>query len=124
MSADGRVRVLVKSRRVPSGMVHLHHTTYSLYGVPMVTRTDHRMLFDYVLGEDHQRAIEEARKLAGSLGLGLEVVDSGKQGFFGRLLSSFGRGGAENPTIEVVPTAMQMTSGTSPILRGADGARP
>ena len=99
MSSDGKVRVVVKSRRVPSGMVQLRQTTYLFSGIPMTTRTDHRVLYDYILDENHQRAVEGARKLADSLSLGLEVVDSGRQGFFGRLLSSLGRGGAGNPTI-------------------------
>jgi hypothetical protein len=115
MSSDGKVRVLVRSRKVPSGLVQLRQTTYSLHGIP-ATRTDQRVLYDYVLDEDHQRAIEEARKLAGSLCLDLEVIDSGKQGFFGRILSSLGRRGSGNPTIEVAPTAMTMTSDTSSVL--------
>jgi len=84
--------------------------------MPMATWTSHKVLYDYVLEEDHLRAIEEARKLAGSLCLDLEVIDSGKQGFFTRLLSSLGRGGARNPTIEVSPPAMTMTSDSSSVL--------
>jgi len=116
MSPDGKVRVLVKSRRVPSGMVQLRQTTYLLSGIPMATKIDHKVLYDYVLDEEHQRAIEEARKLAGNLCLDLEVIDSGKQGFLDRLLSSLGRGGSVSPTIEVSPPAMAMDSDSSPVL--------
>ncbi|HUI22814.1 MAG TPA: hypothetical protein VLY82_00295 [Nitrososphaerales archaeon] len=116
MSSEGKVRVLVKSRRVPTAVVRLQQTTYLLSGIPMATRTDHKVLYDYVLDEDHRKAIEEARKLAGSLSLDLEVVDSGKQGFFARLMSSLGRGGAGNPTIEVSPSAMTMTPDSSSVL--------
>ena len=118
MSYEGKVRVLVKSRKVPDGIVNLRQTTYSFSGIPIATRTDHKVLYNYVLDEEHQRAIEEARKLAGSLSLGLEVIDSGKQGFLGRLLSSFGRGGAGNPTIEVSPPAMSAAPGGPMDLSG------
>ena len=116
MSSDGKVRVWVKSRRVPSRVVQIRQTTYLLSGIPMATRTDHRLLYDYILDEDYQRAIEEARKVAGSLSLDLEVIDSGKKGFFGRLLSFLGRGGVGSPTIEVSPPAMAMGSDSSPVL--------
>ena len=108
MSSDGKVRVVVKSRKVPSGMVQLRQTTYLLSGVSMMTRADHHVLYDYVLDEDHQKAIKEARKLASNLCLDLEVIDSGRQGFFGRLLSSLGRRGAGNPTVEVSPPSTTM----------------
>lgn len=116
MSSDGKVRVHVKSRRVPAGVVQLRQTTYTFSGIPMATEMNHKVLYDYVLDKDHQRAIEEASKLAGSLCLDLEVIDSGKQGFFSRLLSSFGRGGAGNPTIEVSPPSMALASASRPAL--------
>ena len=100
----------------PTGVVQLRQTIYSISGIPMATSIDHRVRYDYVLDKDHQRAIEEARKLAGSLCLGLEIIDSGKQGLFGRLWSSFSRGGAGNPTIEVSPPSMAMATNSSPDL--------
>ena len=115
MSSDGKVRVLVKSRKVPAGMVQLQQTTYMLSGIP-TTRTDRRVLYDYVLDDDHQKAIEEARKLARALSLDLEIVDSARRGFFGRLLGSLGRGGAGNPTIEVSPTAVTMPLDPTSVL--------
>lgn len=116
MNSFGKVRVHVKSRKVPAGMVQLHQTTYLLSGIPITTRTVHKVLYDYVLGEDHQRAIEEARRLAGSLCLDLEVIDSGKQGFFSRMLSTLGRGGGEGPSIEVTPHALTAAADFSPVL--------
>jgi len=82
----------------------------------MATTTDHKVLYDFVLDEEHQRAIEEARKLAGSLCLDLEVIDSGRQGFIARLLSHLGRGGAGNPTIEVSPPPMTVASDSPSVL--------
>jgi hypothetical protein len=128
MSSNGKVRVLVKSRKVPTGVIQLRQTTYLLSGIPGIpmktTRTEHRVLYDYVLDEDHQRAIEEARKLAGSLCLDLEVIDSRNWSFLGRLLSFLdGRGGG-NPSIVVTPPAMATASDSPPISPPTDSARP
>jgi len=100
MSTSGKVRVVVRSRRVPARTVDLSETMYTPYGLPMGKRTSRLLLFDYVLDEDHQRTIQEANELARRLCLDLEIVDSARQGVLGRLLSTLGRGGA-NPTIEV-----------------------
>jgi hypothetical protein len=113
MSADGKVRVVVRSRKVPAQVVEFHQTLYSPLGLPMGTRTNRQVLYTYVLDEDYQRSIEEASKLARSLCLDLEVVDSGKQGFFGRILSSLGRRGASMSTIVVSPQSTLMTSHSS-----------
>jgi len=116
MSSDGKVRVVVKSRRVPAEVVEFHRTMYSPSGFPMGTKMNRQVLYTYVLDEDHQRTIEEASELARRLRLDLEVVDSGKQGLLGRLLSSLGRKGANNPTIVVSPPAAAMNSESSPAL--------
>jgi hypothetical protein len=108
MSSDGKVRVVVKSRKVPADVVEIHQTLYSPSGIPMGVRKSRQVLFTYVLDEDHQRTIEEARKLASSLCLDLEVVDSGKQGFLERLLSSLGRRGVDKPTVVVSPPSKAM----------------
>ena len=113
MSAEGKVRVVVRSRRVPAQVVEFHQTLYSPLGIPMGTRTNRQVLYKYVLDEDHQRTIQEASKLARSLCLDLEIVDSGKQGFFGRMLSSLGRRGASMTTIVVSPQSTAMTSDSS-----------
>jgi len=116
MSQDGKVRVVVRSRRVPARLFELSQTMYSPSGIPMGTRMNRRVVYDYVLDEDHQRTIAEARKLARSLCLDLEVVDSGKQGLFRRLLSSFGRRGVNAPSVVVSPPSTSMTSDSPPVL--------
>jgi hypothetical protein len=116
MSPDGKVRVVVRSRRVPARLVELRETAYSQWGIPIGTRTDRRVVYDYVLDEDHQRTIEEARKFARSLCLDLEIVDSGRLGFFGRLLLSLGRRGAGNPTVVVSPALKTMAPDASTVL--------
>jgi hypothetical protein len=116
LSSDGKVRVVVKSRKVPSDVVEFHQTMYSPSGIPMGTRRNRQVLYRYVLDEEHQRTIEEASELARRLCLDLEVVDSGKQGLLGRLLSSLGRRGASNPTVVISPPVAAMNSDSSPAL--------
>ncbi len=116
MSSDGKVRVVVRSRRVLADVVEFHQTLYSPSGMPMGTRLNRQVLYTYVLDEDHQRTIKEASRLARSLCLDLEVVDSGKQGFLGRLLSSFGWRGGSSPSIVVSPPSAAMTPESSPVL--------
>jgi len=116
MSSEGKVRVVVRSRKVPADVVEFHQTVYSPSGIPMGTVRNRQVLYRYVLDEDHQRTIEEASELARRLCLELEVVDSGKQGLLGRLLSSLGRRGARNPTIVVSPTVSAMNPDSSPAL--------
>jgi hypothetical protein len=116
MSPDGKVRVVVRSRKVPDSVVELRHTMYSPSGIPMGTTTNRQVLYRYVLDEDHQRTIAEASKLAQSLCLDLEVVDSGKQGLFGKLMSSLGRSSASTPIVVVSSPSTTMTSDSSPVL--------
>jgi hypothetical protein len=110
MSPEGKVRVVVRSRKVPDSVVAFPQTLYSPSGIPMGTRMNRQVLYKYILDKDHQRTIAEASKLARSLCLDLEVVDSGRQGLLGRLLSSIGRRGASNPTVVVSPSAAPMAS--------------
>ena len=116
MSPDGKVRVVVRSRRVPADVVEFNQTLFSPSGIPMGTRLTRQVLYRYILDDDHQRTIDEASRLARRLCLDLEVVDSGRQGFFGRLLSSLVRRGASAPTIVVSPSSTTMTSESSPVL--------
>jgi len=116
MNQDGKVRVVVRSRRAPARLFEQSQTMYTPSGIPMGRMSNRSVLYDYVLDEDHLRTIEEARKLARSLCLDLEVVDSGKQGLFGRLLSSFGRRGANPPSVVVSPPSAPMTSDSHPVL--------
>jgi len=116
MSSDGKVRVVVRSRKVPDSVVVFNQTMYSPSGIPMGTRMNRQVLYRYVLDEDHERTIEEASKLARRLCLDLEVIDSGKQGLVGRLMSSLGRRSASNPTVVVSPPAAAIASDSSPVM--------
>lgn len=113
MSEDGKVRVVVRSRKVPADLVEFHQTLYSTSGISIGTRTNRQLVYRYVLDEDHQRTIEEASKLASRLCLDLEVVDTGRQSLLGRLLSSLGGRATSNPVVVVSPSAAAMAADSS-----------
>ena len=103
MTPDGKVRVMVKSRRVPVGAVDISIPVFSASGLPLGAKRDRVILYDYVLDGEHERAVQEAQKISSRLGVELEVIDSGKRGFLKTLLSSLRLGRFRRPTIVVSP---------------------
>ena len=101
MSREGKIRVVVRSRKVPARTVDITEPVYSMSGIPMETRRNRLVVYDYVLDEEYNKAIQAGRKLACNLGLEFEVIDASRKGILGRVLSSLGRGGGRGPTFEV-----------------------
>jgi hypothetical protein len=112
MNPEGKVQVVVRSRRVPIGTVLRTEPVYSLSGLLVGYRPIRSVLFGTSLDEDHRRTIEEAQKLAHSLGMGLEVVDESKSGLLSRFRSALGRGVFRYPSVVVSPSNEMMTSDT------------
>ena len=110
--SGGKVKVVVRSRRVPVRTVEFAPRPASLAGPmmsPMVAASNgtpavRGVVFESVLGEDHLKAIEEGHRIACSLGLELEVIDRAKSGLLGRMKSAFGLGGADAPDVVISPT--------------------
>jgi len=105
MIKDGKIRVIVRSRRVPSGTLDLTEPVYSTSGMLMGTRRNRLVTYDDVLDDAHKKAIEEGRRLSCDLGLDLEVVDAARRGILGRVRSSLGRGHGRGPTLEITPSS-------------------
>jgi len=103
MKSDGKIRVIVRSRKVPSRTFDFSEPIYSPFGIPMGTRSNRLVVYDYVLDEEHRRAVEEGRRLACNLGLELEVIDRSKSGLFGRMFSSLGSRSARKLIMVVTP---------------------
>jgi hypothetical protein len=104
MSRGGRVRIVVRSRKVPARTVDVIEPIYSTSGIPMGTRRNRLVVYDFVLDEEHNRAIQAGQKLACNLGLELEIIDAGKRSILGRVLSLLGRGRGGGPTLEITPS--------------------
>jgi hypothetical protein len=107
MSLNSKVKVVVKSRRVPVGTVDISLPSFSPSGVFIGMQTRRAVLYDRSLDTEHQKAIEEGRRLSDSLGGHLEVVDASKSGLFGRVLASLGRRELDRPAIVVAPFMSQ-----------------
>ena len=107
MSSDGKVQVVVRSRRVPVRTVDFSVPVFSASGIFMGTRSNRLVLYGSALDDTHRRAIEEGQKLSCNLGLDLEVVDTSKSGLFRRILSSFSLGGSELPALKVAPLSYE-----------------
>lgn len=103
MSPDGKVRVFVRSHKVPIRTVEVREPIFSTSGVFMGTRRSQRVVYGSAMCEDYRRAIEEGRKLCCNLDLEFEVVDSGKSGFLRRAISSLRPGNSARPVVVISP---------------------
>jgi len=113
MTPEGRVRVLVRTRKVPVGTVDISTPTFSASGIFMGIKTKRAVLYGSSLDPEHQRAIDEGLRLSNSLGLPLEVVDTSKGSLFRRAVTSLSRNGSQRPAIMVAPFMPQAQAGVS-----------
>lgn len=118
MSKVGKVRVEVKSRRVPVRTVEF--VTHPILPIGTIStsvgsfsgpglRRERVVVYESVLDEEQRRAIDEGHRLACNLGLELEVVDKSKSSLLGRLLSFVGGNSSKSPNVEVFPSDRSMT---------------
>jgi hypothetical protein len=114
MKSEGKIQVVVRSRRVPVGTVLRTEPVYSSSGVLVGFQPSTHVLFGTMLSENHQKTIEEAQKLANNLGLGLEVVDESRSGFVTRVLSRIGRSGLRYSSVRVPPSPHMVLSEAPP----------
>ena len=105
MSSNGRVQVVVRTRKVPVGVTLLSTPNYTMSGVSMGTTTRRAVLYGTRLDESQIEAIREGRRLSRRLGLDLEVVDVSRFGPFRKLLSLVGWGASSAPAFLVAPQA-------------------
>jgi hypothetical protein len=113
MSKAGKVKVVVRSRRVPVRTVEfaprLNYTfgaassPVSYASAPSLNR-QRAVIYESVLDDKFQRAIDEGERLACNLGLELEVIDESRLGLFRRVLSHLGRDGSGNVGVVISPS--------------------
>ncbi len=103
MTTEGRVRVVVRSRKVPVRTVAVNHPIYSSSGTSLGSQTTCGLVYETVLDPRHLRAIEEGRKLSCDLGLELEVVDVSKVNPVRRVLSRLTGGDGLGPSVILTP---------------------
>ena len=103
MSPDGKVRVLVRSRKVPTRTIELRRPLYSQSGVMVGTQISQAVLYENSFDVSHQRAIEEAKKLSCNLGLDLEVVDRSTWNPLRRIVSALSGSHTPRPSVVLTP---------------------
>jgi len=74
MSNAGKVRVVVRSRRVPTGTRVIESPIFTPHGL-FGTEPRRVILYESRLEPSDEEAIQEGRRLSGDLGVDLEVVD-------------------------------------------------
>jgi hypothetical protein len=90
MKSEGKIQVVVRSRKTPIGTVLRTEPIYSTSGLLVGYRPSVSVLYRTSIDEDHRRTLAEAQKLASSLGIGLEVIDESRLGLLSGLLHGFG----------------------------------
>lgn len=104
MSKEGKIRVVVRSQRVPVGTTTVTMPVYTASGFRVSSVTRRYVLYETRLDHAHRNAIEKGKRLSCDLGLALEVVDRSRSGLVRRLLG-LGRGGSETPSVLISPSA-------------------
>ena len=113
MSSEGKVQVMVRSSKVPNGIMEVSVPLFSASGFPIGVRRNRVVLYDSTFANDHLRAIEEGQRLSYRLGLKLEIVDLSRSSFLRRLISVFGRSAHEQLNLVVTPYSHQSSEDVS-----------
>ena len=111
--SEGKVQVVVRSRKIPVETIELNLTRMSSPGALVAKERNRAILYRDALDEENQRAIQEGRRLADEMGLRLEVVDESRSSFFRRALSSLGRGSPSSPKLVITPVYAPVLAGPS-----------
>jgi hypothetical protein len=114
MSDAGKVKVVVRSRKVPLRTVEFAtHPIFPVgtYSTPVSSpwnsglRRERVVVYESVLDDEQRRAIDEGQRLARNLGLELEVVDESKFGLLKRVRSSLGGISPRSFGVTISPSA-------------------
>lgn len=101
MRESGKVRVVVRSRRVPVRTSIVQIPVYSQYGTRLGTIRKRVVDYETVLDGPNRRAIDEGKKLSCDLGLEFEVVDKANAGLLRRVALAVSGRTARQPSLTV-----------------------
>lgn len=118
MKAEGKVQVVVRSRKVPIGTGYHTAPFYSLSGVRVASRASRFVVYGTSLDGEQLRAIDEGQRLACNLGLELEVVDESRSGRLRRMLSYLGVNVSRGADFVVSPSAHPWTQSPRAVPQG------
>ena len=109
MSTDGKVSVLVKSRRVPVRTLSLQRPIYLPSGLMVGSQLQRVVVYGTALDPSQAQAIKEGKRLSCSLDLDFEVIDSSKASPFRRLFMRLSGAGPQ-PSLILVPNTAAPSS--------------
>ena len=97
-----RIKVVVKSRKVLTDIVYGPVPQYPTYvgqglRIPPINRS--RIIYSYILDGEQEAIVREAKALAQQLGIGLDVMDLGRQNILRRMLRLITRRAREFPSV-------------------------
>jgi hypothetical protein len=115
--SEGKVRVVVRSKKVPAAVVPVVAREISFTGTWYPGRLGRSVVYGSRLDEEHQRAIEDGRRMADQLGLKLEIVDLSRVNALRRALAAIGSRFDQSPRLMV-------TQSYAPAPVGACAERP
>lgn len=117
MTPEGKVRVLVRSKKVPLRTFEVRRPLYSSSGVLLGSQTARGVVYGTSLDDSHAKAIEEGRKLSCNLGLELEVVDRSSMNPLRRVLSAVSRGSqGASLVLTAAPAKVSPTKSSSALV--------
>jgi hypothetical protein len=102
---EGKIQVIVRSRMAPSATILVKRPLITPAGVWIGNDVNRRIIFQPALDANHQRAVDEGRRLAAEMGLKLEVVDEAKSNFLRRAIRSLGGGFSTSPKLVITPSS-------------------
>ena len=100
---EGKIQVFVRSRRTPAGLMQVSRPLMSGTGVLLGWASSRSTVFESKLDDEHQKAVNEGRRLALQLGLKLEVVDESGVPLLRRVFSYLA-GLALSPKVVITPS--------------------
>ncbi len=106
MSSDGKVRVVVRSRRVPVRSFSWQVPVYGPSGVLVGSETRHGTVYETELEAPHLQAIEAGKRLSCNLDLDFEVVDQSKANPLRRFLLRLAGSVGPRPSLTLKPNSV------------------
>lgn len=102
---EGKIQVVVRSRVVPSTTVLVTKPQITPAGVWFGKDVTRKLVFQPTLDDEHQRVVDEGRRLAKEMDLELEIIDEAKANPLRRVFRFLGRGPSSPPKLVITPAA-------------------
>lgn len=107
MSRTDKVRVVVRSHKVPARIFEYGRPVGVSPGFYFPSASEQRVAYDSIFDAPQLKAIDEAKRLAADLGLPLEIFDEAKANPFRRALTRLVSASREQPSLTLTKSWSQ-----------------